>query len=205
MSRRGALIVFEGVDRSGKTTQARRLHERIKSSGGKSVLLSFPDRKEPFGQIIDRYLRKEIDLSERALHLAFSANRWEKAALIEENISSGIDVICDRYCFSGVAYSLAKGLDPHWVRQADIGLPCPDVVLFFEVSPQVAQQRDGYGDERLEDDQLQEKVRCAMQQLQKNYWQTINADEDMEAVEAVVQKIYSQIDRNGTLKKIDAI
>ncbi|VDM77149.1 unnamed protein product [Strongylus vulgaris] len=67
------------------------------------------DRQEPFGQVIDRYLRKEIDLCERALHLAFSANRWEKAALIEEKIADGVNVICDRYCFSGVAYSIAKG------------------------------------------------------------------------------------------------
>ncbi|KAK6019756.1 hypothetical protein OSTOST_14602, partial [Ostertagia ostertagi] len=108
MSRRGALIVFEGLDRSGKSTQAKRLADKVNSSGGQAVLLPFPDRKEPFGQVIDRYLRKEIDLCERALHLAFSANRWEKAALIEEKIAAGVDVICDRYCFSGVAYSIAK-------------------------------------------------------------------------------------------------
>ncbi|EYB84388.1 hypothetical protein Y032_0317g2316 [Ancylostoma ceylanicum] len=83
--------------------------DKINASGGRAVILPFPDRKEPFGQVIDRYLRKEIDLCERALHLAFSANRWEKAALIEEKIAAGVDVICDRYCFSGVAYSIAKG------------------------------------------------------------------------------------------------
>ncbi|EYB84387.1 hypothetical protein Y032_0317g2316 [Ancylostoma ceylanicum] len=109
MVRRGALIVFEGLDRSGKSTQAKRLMDKINASGGRAVILPFPDRKEPFGQVIDRYLRKEIDLCERALHLAFSANRWEKAALIEEKIAAGVDVICDRYCFSGVAYSIAKG------------------------------------------------------------------------------------------------
>ncbi|EPB77057.1 hypothetical protein ANCCEY_03891 [Ancylostoma ceylanicum] len=114
MVRRGALIVFEGLDRSGKSTQAKRLMDKINASGGRAVILPFPDRKEPFGQVIDRYLRKEIDLCERALHLAFSANRWEKvsmpAALIEEKIAAGVDVICDRYCFSGVAYSIAKEL-----------------------------------------------------------------------------------------------
>ncbi|RCN39577.1 hypothetical protein ANCCAN_14475 [Ancylostoma caninum] len=130
MVRRGAFIVFEGLDRSGKSTQAKRLMDRINATGGNAVILPFPDRKEPFGQVIDRYLRKEIDLCERALHLAFSANRWEKvssagigmisqigsitsdyfkASLIEEKIAAGVDVICDRYCFSGVAYSIAKG------------------------------------------------------------------------------------------------
>ncbi|EYB84386.1 hypothetical protein Y032_0317g2315 [Ancylostoma ceylanicum] len=61
-------------------------------------------------------------------------------------------------------------MDPHWVRQADIGLPRPDVVLFFEVSPEVAKQRGGFGEERLESDQLQKKVHSAMELLRKSYW-----------------------------------
>ncbi|VDO50497.1 unnamed protein product [Haemonchus placei] len=205
MSRRGALIVFEGLDRSGKSTQAKRLAERINSTGGQAVLLPFPDRKEPFGQVIDRYLRKEIDLCERALHLAFSANRWEKAAFIEEKIAAGVDVICDRYCFSGVAYSIAKGLDSNWVRQADIGLPRPDVVLFFEVSPAVVKQRNGYGGERLECDILQRKVYQAMKDLRKSYWQSVNADYDMDTVEKVVYDIYENIPRSKPLGKIESL
>lgn len=205
MSRRGALIVFEGLDRSGKSTQAKRLVERIASGGGQAVLLPFPDRNEPFGQVIDRYLRKEIDLCERALHLAFSANRWEKASFIEEKIAAGVDVVCDRYCFSGVAYSIAKGLDSHWVRQADVGLPRPDVVLFFEVSPEVVKLRGGYGDERLESDELQGKVHSAMKLLKKDYWQTVDADGEMDTVEATVQRIYSSICRDEPLKRIESI
>ncbi|KAK6057979.1 hypothetical protein COOONC_04454 [Cooperia oncophora] len=99
----------------------------------------------------------------------------------------------------------SAGLEPNWVRQADIGLPRPDVVLFFEVSPEVVKQRGGYGDERLESDQLQQKVHHAMKELRKSYWQTINADGDMETVEAVVQEIYSKISREEPLGKIDSI
>ncbi|CAD6199060.1 unnamed protein product [Caenorhabditis auriculariae] len=91
VGRRGVLIVFEGLDRSGKSTQARRLLDFINKEKGQgdssspaAILQAFPDRKEPFGQVIDKYLRKEIDLCERALHLAFSANRWEKESLIRE-------------------------------------------------------------------------------------------------------------------------
>ncbi|KHJ82184.1 hypothetical protein OESDEN_18124, partial [Oesophagostomum dentatum] len=97
------------------------------------------------------------------------------------------------------------GLDSHWVRQADVGLPRPDVVLFFEVSPEVVKQRGGYGEERLESDQLQRKVHSAMLQLRKSYWQTVDADGDMESVEAVVQDIYSKISRDEPLGTIDAI
>ncbi|EPB77056.1 hypothetical protein ANCCEY_03890 [Ancylostoma ceylanicum] len=96
-------------------------------------------------------------------------------------------------------------MDPHWVRQADIGLPRPDVVLFFEVSPEVAKQRGGFGEERLESDQLQKKVHSAMELLRKSYWRTVNADGDLDSVEAVVEDIYSKIPRDEPLGTIDII
>lgn len=200
------MIVFEGLDRSGKSTQAKRLLDHINAlPGRKAVLLPFPDRKEPFGQVIDRYLRKEIDLCEKALHLAFSANRWEKAEFIQEQIANGIDVICDRYAFSGVAYSIAKGMDVNWVKQADVGLPQPDAVFFFKVSPEVARLRGGFGQERLENESLQQKVATAMETLKKEYWREVNADGDLESVEKNVQSLYEQMDRSQapqTIKKL---
>ncbi|RCN39578.1 hypothetical protein ANCCAN_14476 [Ancylostoma caninum] len=96
-------------------------------------------------------------------------------------------------------------MDPHWVRQADIGLPRPDVVLFFEVSPEVAKQRGGFGEERLESDQLQKKVHSAMEMLRKSYWRTVDADGDLDSVEAVVKDIYSKISRDEPLGTIDSI
>uniref|UniRef100_A0A8R1DV82 dTMP kinase n=1 Tax=Caenorhabditis japonica TaxID=281687 RepID=A0A8R1DV82_CAEJA len=112
---RGLLIVFEGLDRSGKSTQARRLVDFLnKKHSGQgdtkhtAVLQAFPDRSSPIGKLIDQYLKKEIDLDEHSLHLMFSADRFLKNQTIRDNIANGIDVICDRYCYSGVAYSLAK-------------------------------------------------------------------------------------------------
>lgn len=76
-------------------------------------------------------------------------------------------LVCESRCY--LIY-LFEGMDPHWVRQADIGLPRPDVVVFFEVSPEVAKQRGGFGEERLESEQLQKKVHSAMELLRKSYW-----------------------------------
>jgi dTMP kinase len=53
-------------------------------------------------------LRREIELDDHAIHLLFSANRWECAKLIRDLIESGKNVVCDRYAFSGVAYTVAK-------------------------------------------------------------------------------------------------
>ncbi|KAH0836492.1 thymidylate kinase [Lanmaoa asiatica] len=88
-SARGAFIVIEGLDRSGKSTQAVRLIDRIQStttdsassgSPPKAVLLKFPDRTTAIGKMIDAYLRSESELDDHAIHLLFSANRWELAS-----------------------------------------------------------------------------------------------------------------------------
>ncbi|PAV91941.1 hypothetical protein WR25_21733 [Diploscapter pachys] len=205
-SGRGALIVFEGMDRSGKSTQARRLLNHINATTKHGAILQpFPDRNEPIGQLIDRYLKREIDFSEKALHLAFSANRWQKEPLILETIDKGVDVICDRYAFSGVAYSMAKGLDRSWVRQSDVGLPRPDIVLYFEVSPEVAKSRGGFGEERLEKEELQRNVAKEMQGLRGENWIIINANNDEDTVERDVRIAYENIIKTKELGKLTEI
>jgi dTMP kinase len=78
MSPRGAFILFEGVDRCGKTTQAKRLVERLNASGRPAVFMNFPDRSTTIGKQINAYLANTEELDDRAVHLLFSANRWEK-------------------------------------------------------------------------------------------------------------------------------
>ena len=75
---RGAFILFEGVDRCGKTTQAKRLVERLNASGRPAVFMNFPDRTTAIGKQIDAYLANKEEFDDRAVHLLFSANRWEK-------------------------------------------------------------------------------------------------------------------------------
>ncbi|CAJ0963575.1 unnamed protein product, partial [Mesorhabditis belari] len=198
-TKRGALIIFEGLDRSGKSTQY------LRSKGRTVEFIPFPDRSTPIGKLIDMYLRREIDMSEEALHLLFCANRRERVDFIQECISTGIDVVCDRYAYSGVAYSLAKGLPADWVRAGDVGMPQPDVVLFFEVSPEVACQRGGFGEERLETGELQRKVRETMKLLRKPFWQMVNADGDVQTVEGEVRAIVDHLDLHLPLQLLDQI
>ncbi|CAI4232886.1 unnamed protein product [Auanema sp. JU1783] len=199
---RGVLLILEGLDRSGKSTQAKRLVEYINNSGRKAILIPFPERSDPFGQLIDKYLRNEIDINEQALHLAFSANRWQMESKIRKHIAEGTDVVCDRYAFSGVAYSMAKGLDERWAKQPDIGLPNPDVVLFFQVSAEVVRQRGGFGEERLEREDLQKRVSAIMETLRKDNWKNLNADGDIETVHKSIIDIYQNLDRSKSLSSI---
>ncbi|KAI0031444.1 thymidylate kinase [Vararia minispora EC-137] len=157
--KRGAFIVIEGLDRSGKSTQAAALVERLSSRNIPAKLFKFPDRATPIGKMIDAYLRSESELDDRAVHLLFSANRWELAVSIERILASGTTIICDRYAFSGIAFSAAKGLPYDWCAAPDAGLPMPDVTLFFDVTPEIACARCGYGEERYEREELQARVR----------------------------------------------
>ena len=77
--------------------------------------------------------------------MLFSANRWEKMKFISEKLESGCNIVCDRYWYSGVAYSHAKGLDLDWCIAPDQGLIAPDLVLFFRGDPEKLAQRGGYG------------------------------------------------------------
>lgn len=162
--RRGLLIVFEGCDRSGKTTLCKRLVEdlnRARPAGDPALppaaeMMRFPDRNTALGGVIDEYLRGTRQLDDRAIHLMFSANRWEREREMRDQLAAGTHLVVDRYAFSGVAFSAAKdGLTIDWCRQPDRGLPAPDLVCFLDVSPAEARSRGGFGQERYEEEKFQ--------------------------------------------------
>ena len=150
--KRGAFIVLEGVDRCGKTTQCGLLLKHLLSLGVAAAAMRFPDRTTAVGNLINQYLTGDADLDDRAIHLLFSANRWEGSHKLEEHLfQEGSTVICDRYAYSGVAFTSAKPradtpdgpLSLEWCRQPDEGLPAPDVVIFLDLSQEEAEQRGG--------------------------------------------------------------
>lgn len=84
---------------------------------------------------------------------------------MEKMLSEGVTIVLDRYAYSGVAYSAAKGLSLDWCKSPDHGLPEPDVVLFVDLPAEVAAVRAGYGEERYEKVDFQIKVRKLFDQL----------------------------------------
>ncbi|TFK39573.1 thymidylate kinase [Crucibulum laeve] len=164
MPKRTLFIVIEGLDRSGKTTQTAILHERLVAAGHDTKLMKFPDRTTAIGKMIDSYLKSESELDDHAIHLLFSANRWELASTITQTLlhPSPITVLCDRYAFSGIAFTASKPADIpfEWCRAPDVGLPAPDLTIFLDISPETAKERGGYGEERYEKEEMQRKVRA---------------------------------------------
>ncbi|WYZ38125.1 hypothetical protein EsH8_III_000039 [Colletotrichum jinshuiense] len=159
---RGAFVVFEGLDRSGKTTQVKLLEQRFVELGKKVKVMRFPDRTTPIGQMIDAYLKSSVEMEDHVIHLLFSANRWEAVKNIQALLASGTTVVCDRYYHSGIVYSAAKQsptLNLHWARQPELGLPRPDLVLFLDLEEAVARERGGWGGEVYEKAEFQRRVR----------------------------------------------
>ena len=159
--RRGAFVVLEGLDRSGKTTQCKLLWQRLLQAGIAASCIKFPNRTTATGRIINDYLQSQQNLDDRAIHLLFSANRWEATHDLTKTLYDGTTIICDRYAYSGVAFSSAKvksgatsdkenmardGVDRNsdsepvmsldWCQAPDRGLPAPDCVIFLQLSPE---------------------------------------------------------------------
>ncbi|KAI1827234.1 thymidylate kinase-domain-containing protein [Xylaria intraflava] len=159
---RGAFIVFEGMDRAGKTTQAKLLQLRCIESGREVKFMRFPDRTTTIGQMIDSYLKGDSAIDDHVIHLLFSANRWEAAEKIKAELAAGHTIICDRFYHSGIVYSAAKQLSSlslSWAKAPEIGLPRPDMVLFLDLEESVARSRGGWGGEVYEKGEMQRRVR----------------------------------------------
>ncbi|KAF7720203.1 Uncharacterized protein PECH_008573 [Penicillium ucsense] len=161
-ARRGALIVVEGLDRAGKSSQCEMLQTYLAGRGHDVKYIRFPDRTTPIGKLIDAYLRGSADQNDHSIHLLFSANRWELAKSMQRDIAAGISIVVDRYSYSGAVYSAAKAnptLSLDWAWQPEIGLPQPDLCLFLNISTEAAAQRGGFGEERYENEKMQTRVR----------------------------------------------
>lgn len=184
---RGILVAFEGCDRSGKSTQCQMLVEYLKSIGRDVAHLRFPDRTTAIGQSINSYLQGKTELEDHAIHLLFSANRWEAVPKIKQLLEKGTLVIVDRYAFSGVAFTAAKGFDVTWCKNPDRGLPNPDVVFYLDISINDAQQRGSFGKERYEKVEFQEKVADIYKQLRSDDWKVVDATKDVNEIHADIR------------------
>jgi dTMP kinase len=148
----GALIVFEGLDQSGKQTQAESLRDWITERGRDCHLLSFPDYGTAIGGEISRALHGERDYAADTLQLLYVANRYEKRAAIEAALANGTIVVCDRYLASSIAYGEAQGLDPTWLTDVQRFLPAPDLTILLDIPPDTAVERKAAGRDRYERD-----------------------------------------------------
>ncbi len=152
MTPQGLLIAFEGLDQSGKETQAARLRERFAAAGRTVRALSFPDYDTPIGREIRAALDGQRDFAPDTLQLLYIANRHEYRVQMEQWLAAGDIVVCDRYRASSIAYGDAQGLDAAWLRDVQRHLPEPSAIFLLDIAPEEAVRRKAHGRDKFERD-----------------------------------------------------
>jgi dTMP kinase len=156
----GSIIVFEGLDQSGKQTQAELLRDRLKQHGHRARLVSFPDYGTSIGEEIARALQGERDYGSDVMQLLYIANRYERKADLERWLDGGLILVCDRYTASSVAYGEAQGLDPAWLVELQKFLPKASLTVMLDIAPETAVERKAVDRDRYERDlAMQARVR----------------------------------------------
>jgi dTMP kinase len=191
----GLFVTIEGIDRSGKSTQARRLVEAL----GDDALLVREPGGTPAGERIRELLKDPgIELDPRTEALLFAAARAELvAAVIRPALDAGKVVVSDRYLDSSLAYQgHARGLGEAEVRRinewATAGLE-PDLTVLLRIDPASAAARAGESD-RFEDEGLglQQRVADAYEQLaaaNPERWKAIDAARTEDEVAADIRQM----------------
>lgn len=191
---RGLFIVFEGIDRIGKTTQVELLKEYLNNEYNiPSEIQTFPDRNSESGKILNSLLQGKTKLNLNSSHLLFSFNRWEKQEEIEKLLKKGVNLLVDRYAFSGVIYSMVQGYPLDRALFADRGLIRPDLVFRMTANVDYIRNRHNFGKELYEKDYILEKVNNYYNLFNKKiYWNNLNAERDIQSIFKDVVKIVKQ-------------
>ena len=132
--RRGALIVFEGADKAGKTTQCAELYFALRQLGIPVARIAFPlrDPQSPLSSTIMTCLNGEAKLHPYSEALLFAAERFTKQKEITDALEAGMTVLIDRYLFSGIAYASAAGVGRKFCFDINYGLLMPDLVILLD-------------------------------------------------------------------------
>ena len=184
----GLLIAFEGLDPSGKQTQAELLRDRVKELGHKARVVSFPDYATSIGEEIARALQGERDYGPDVMQLLYVANRYERRPGLVRWLEGGLVLVCDRYAASSVAYGEAQGLDPAWLADVQKFLPRAALTIMLDIAPETAVRRKAVDRDRYERDlELLARVRESYRrQAAEGSWIVLDGELPKESVAAAV-------------------
>ena len=193
---RGKLIVFEGADGSGKTTQAKLLFKFLQKKKVPAVLTSFPRYDSLWGKMIRRYLDGEFgstaSVSPYLASLIYAGDRLIARDEISKWIDSGKFVICDRYVASNIAHQGAKISDKtkkekfiNWIEELEYEenqIPKEDLVILLTMPGDVAQKlmKGRVKDIHEQDSSYQARVSNIFEELveKRSNWVAVSNVED---------------------------
>jgi dTMP kinase len=184
----GQIIAFEGLDQSGKQTQAEMLRDRLRESGHKSRLVAFPDYATSIGEELARALAGEREYGADVMQLLYIANRYERKADLQRWLDGGLILVSDRYTASSIAYGEAFDLDASWLIDIQKFLPAASLTIFLDIDPETAVQRKAVGRDRYERDlAMQRRVRDSYRrQAAEQRWVVLDGERPRDAIAADV-------------------
>jgi dTMP kinase len=187
--RKGKIIVIEGIDKAGKTTQANLLLKKFKN---KCVKFDFPDYTTPIGKEIKQFLDGKRVYSDQVKMMLLSANRWEKKTEIERVIGEGTTIIMNRYYQSNLVYGVSKGLELDWLVALDEGLPKADLVIVIDIKTDTlfTRSKNSVIDTFEKDRELIRKVKKTYRLLAKKFtWYVVDGEKSVDDVHSQVLRI----------------
>ncbi len=182
------LIVFEGVDGSGKSTHARLLAKWLRSLG-KRVFLTSEPTQGPVGALIRGALSGRFRISPKTFALLFTADRCEHVLQIRKALEKGDIVVSDRYYHSTVAYQAAQGVERDWLLRLNSFAPKPDIVFYLDLHAKEAESRAKSG-EIFERRDFLEKV--GREYLKFRGMKVLDASAEKRAVQEKIRAIVSE-------------
>ena len=132
-------IVFEGLDKAGKTSMARRLDEHLAAQGIESIAVREPGGTPIGAQLRSLLLHSRREISPHTQNLMFAADHWEHMETVVRPNVKDKWIVSDRGIGSALAYGLARGAQ-HVGTLYD-GTHIPDLNIYLSISPEVMQER----------------------------------------------------------------
>jgi dTMP kinase len=175
----GKIIVLEGIDKSGKTTQSKLLVDYVSSTTSfKAVQMNFPNYSTFSGIEIHRHLKGHTLYNPHALHVLFTLNRYEEKPVIERLLDEGSIIVMNRYYQSNIIYGLADGITRHeWLESLDEEMPQANLIIVLDISVEESMSRNPNPDVNEQDKNYLKKVRRNFIKYADAYgWKIVNAN-----------------------------
>lgn len=191
------IIVFEGIDSSGKETQSKLLYARLKKEGYNVEFIGFPRYDTETGKLIKKLLKKGfINVSPEVAILLYALDKYVE---MSKNRVSDI-LIIDRYTPSNIVYWSAITRDKKitsWIKQVESRLPKPDIIIFMDTPPEIARELNQNKKDKFEEwFELQKKVYKKYKKLaEKEGWIIIKTVKkgQIRKIDEIHEEIYKKI------------
>ena len=200
----GYLIAIEGIDGSGKSTQAKKIAKVLSGNDVSHSLLAFPDYNGPLGSVIQRHLHM-THVSKHLLQMLFAADRLRRLDEIRQLLNQRCVVVIDRYKASSHVYGSAMGLSPDWCKGLESPLPEASLTLLLDIDPELSAARTG-GTDPLE---CNIDLLRSCQQLYRDIaasnlaWRQIDASVSSEMVFVQIQDMLHELFTKGDSSNAD--